>query len=199
MWIWALLGREHAPLPHLDVPVVDHGHDLMAGSLFARLAGRPDSYDLADFRAFRRPRLVTQSLARGRRVTASIGANLMIGAEASDSDWDGWEQFLPATAHWRSRLGAATLWLVDAHVVHAVASDHRLTIDVSGELRFHLCSTDAPVVSGSGLAAVGMSVMFAPNVALSAVKLSDECWEIGATSARGGPGVSVELRFAEVE
>lgn len=199
LWIWALLGRERAPLPPLDAAVVDHGHDLMAGPVFARLAGEPVGYDLADFRSFQQPRHLTQELSRGRRVTAWVGSDLMIGAEASDIDWGGWEQFMPATAHWRSPSGAATLWLVDAHVVHAVAGDHRLSIDVPGELRllrFQLCSVDAPAVSGTVLTAAGMTVSFAPEVALSVVKIGDDRYEIRASAA---PGVSVELRFREVE
>ena len=52
LWIWALLGRELAPLPPIDTEPVDHGHDLMAGPLFARLAGEPRGDDLSEFRAF---------------------------------------------------------------------------------------------------------------------------------------------------
>lgn len=201
LWIWALLGREHAALPSLDAPVVDHGHDLMAGPVFARLASEPASYDLADFRAFRQTRHVTQELARGRWVSAWLGPHLMIGAEASAIDWGGWEQFMPATAHWQSPLGPATLWLVDAHEVHAVATDHSLAIVVPGgasELRFRLCCTDEPAVSGTVVTAAGMHVDFVRGIArVSVGKVGAELHEIRAVSARGTDGISAELRFTE--
>ena len=200
LWIWALLGRERAPLPPLDAPVVEHGHDLMAGPIFARLAGPPTSYDLADFRAFGQTRQATQELARGRRVSAWIGPQLMIGAEAGSIDWGGWEQFMPATAHWQTEHGAATLWMIDAHEVHAVAADHRLTIEVPGrtDLRFRLFSTEDPVVSGTDVLAAGMRVEFTAGIAsVSLTHVRDELYEIHATPTGSGDGVTTALCFRE--
>jgi hypothetical protein len=200
LWIWALLGRERAPLPPLDAPVVEHGHDLMAGPLFARLAGPPAGYDLADFCAFGETRRVTQELARGRRVSAWIGPQLMIGAEAGSVDWGGWEQFMPATAHWQTEHGAATLWMIDAHEVHAVAADHRLSIEIPGrtDLRFRLFSTEDPVVSGTDVIAAGMRVGFTAGIAsVSLTHLRADLYEIHATPAGAGVGVTTMLGFSE--
>jgi len=202
LWVWALLGRERAPLPPLDALVVDHGHDLMAGPIFARLAGRPVDYDLADFRAFGATRLVTQVLARGRHVSAWIGPELMIGAESSGVDWGGWPQFMPATAHWRTANGEAVLWMVDAHEVHAVASDHQLEIDVPGTatgLRFRLQTTDRPVASGTAVTASGMRMEFTEAIAsVSLAHVGIDGYEILAIpSPAGASGISTVLRFTE--
>ena len=134
----------------------------MAGPLFARLAGAPLGDDLSGFRAFGGAHGVEQELARDRHVTAWIGERLVIGGEQSAVDWGGWEQFMPATAQWETGAGRATLWLVDAHVVHAEAGDHELTIAAPGapELRFRLLSTDAPVASGAIVTVSGMRLDF---------------------------------------
>jgi hypothetical protein len=201
LWIWALLGRAHAPLPALDAPVVDHGHDLMAGPIFARLADEPVSYDLADFRAFTGTRAVGQELSRHRHVSAWIGSDLMIGAEASTVDWGGWSQFMPATAHWRSSRGEAVLWLLDPHEVHAVASDHELAIDVPGvaaELRFHLRSSDAPIVEGTDVIAAGMRVTFRGDVARLALAIAGAgAYEIRAVSKPTAAGTTALVTFTE--
>jgi hypothetical protein len=202
LWIWAVLGREHAPLPPVAGEVVEHGHDLMAGPLLARLAGPPSRADLAGFRSFGASRSITQELARGRHVSAWIGPQLMIGAEASAIDWGGWEQFMPATAHWRSADAAATLWLIDAHVVRAVAADHELAIEVDAgvdALRFHLCSNDVPVALGVGVTVAGMRVEFTHGVAgVSIAEIGPELYEIGTTPASAG-AVSTAMRFVEVD
>ena len=53
LWIWAAFGPQAAPLPDLDGEVIDHGHDLMAGPLVARLARVPtDETDRASFVRF---------------------------------------------------------------------------------------------------------------------------------------------------
>lgn len=201
LWIWARLGREYAPLPSLDAPVVDHGHDLMAGALFARVADAPHGDDLAGFRAFGPTRQLHQELARGREVSAWIGPELMIGAEASGVDWGGWEQFMPATAHWQSAAGAATLWLVDAHKLRAFASDHRLTIDVSrgsADLRFRLYSTDVPIVGGTGVTAAGMHLTFGAGVAsVSVTTVGDDLYELRATGAGAASEIHTDIRFTE--
>src|SRR5262245_19678052 len=106
----------------------------MAGPLCARLAGSDDA------QSFRRPRparLLRQRLPGGREVTAWIGRELMIGAETSDLDWGGWSQFMPVTAHWARGQERAALWLLDPHVVHAVAGPRTIEINAPGaELRF---------------------------------------------------------------
>ena len=201
LWIWARLGRARAPLPALDAPVVGHGHDLMAGPIFARLAGEPVDYGLADFRGFTGERAVTQELARHRHVSAWIGSDLMIGAEASTVDWGGWEQFMPATAHWRSPDGEAVLWMIDPHEVRAVASDHLLEIEVPGptsELRFRLFSTDEPVVAGTRVIAAGMGVTFGRDIVLVALAgIGADAYEIRAVSKSTAAGINMDIRFAE--
>ena len=201
LWIWARVGREYAPLPPLDAPVVDHGHDLMAGPVFDRLTRGSAVYDLADFRAFGETRLVTQELSRGRHVSAWIGPALMIGAESSGIDWGGWSQFMPATAHWRTACGQAVLWMVDAHEVHAVASDHHLVIDVpsgASELRFHLSSTEAPTVEATAVTAAGMRVTFGADIAsVTLTSSGTDAYEIRATPVTSTRGIHADIRFRD--
>ena len=37
LWMWPVVGREASPLPPLDAPAIDHGHDLCLGSMVALL------------------------------------------------------------------------------------------------------------------------------------------------------------------
>lgn len=202
LWIWALLGHRYAPLPPIGSEVVEHGHDLMAGPLFARLAGEPTGTDLAAFRSFGGSRQLAQELARGRHVSAWIGSQLMIGAESSDIDWGGWEQFMPATAHWRSRDAGATLWLVDAHVVRAEARDRELVIEAASEvdaLRFHLCTSDVPIALDAALAVAGVRVEFTSGVSgVSVAEIGPELYEIRTVPSTPGR-VRCTMRFQEVE
>jgi hypothetical protein len=201
LWIWALLGREHAPLPPLDAPVVDHGHDLMAGPIFDRLARGSTVYDLSGFRSFGETRSVTQELARHRHVSAWLGPELMIGAESSRIDWGGWSQFMPATAHWRSARDQAVLWMVDAHEVQAVAEDHHLVIDVlagAPELRFRMISTETPEVDATTIAAAGMRVTFGADIArLALAENGIDEFEIRALPATTTGAIRADLRYRE--
>jgi hypothetical protein len=201
LWIWALLGRECAPLPRLDVERIEHSHDLMAGPLFARLAGAPDGVDLSEFRSFTHERTVAQQLAGGRTVTAWIGRELMIGAEASDIDWGGWDQFMPATAHWGSADGAGTLWLLDAHIVAARAERSALVLTVADdvrELRFGLFSTTPPSIVEGVLRAGDADVGFGDGFARASVaRVGEERYEVTAVRmpARSTDDVSARLTF----
>lgn len=170
LWLWAIAGRADAPLPELDAPTVDHGHDLMAGPVFARLA--PASIPEA-FTRFGETRVVTQELARGRTVTAWVAPDLMLGAESSTIDWGGWSQFMPVTAHWGTGEDLAVLWLVDPHVVDARASECRLDVRIPGatHAQFELQS-DAPVEwSADGFATCGWYVD-APGVTRDGTRLT---------------------------
>ncbi len=131
LWIWAAFGRELAPLPDLDAASIDHGHDLMAGPLIARLAQPPaDAGDRASFARFDEPRQIRRELPGGRLITAAMSEDLMVGAEASDHDWLGWPQFMPVVAHWREADGIAVLWMTDVRRVRASAEDHHLALEV---------------------------------------------------------------------
>ncbi len=132
LWIWASFGRPLAPLPDLDAPVVDHGHDLMAGPLIGRLAVAPaDEADRASFLHFDGARQIRRELPGGRFVTAALFDDLMLGAEASDNDWGGWAQFMPVVAHWREPDGTGALWLAEPHRVQALVDDHLIALAVT--------------------------------------------------------------------
>ncbi len=181
LWIWALLGRDHAPLPEIADGVA-HGHDLMAGPLFARLAGPPEQYDLEDFVRFTGTRTVAQELARGRTVTAHIEPMRMVGGESSNVDWGGWQQFMPATAHWRRGMELVTLWLVDAHTTYAHADDAGLAIRVPAAttlLRFGMYAPSPPLVKSSTVRAAGIDLVFEGDFGdVALVHVDDERYEL---------------------
>ena len=131
----------------------------MAGPIFARLAGEPTDYDLADFRTFGTTRVVHQELARGRRVSAWISPELMIGAEASGVDWGGWPQFMPATAHWRTPTARpCSGWSTPTRCMRT-ASDRQLAHRCSRSVRTFgsgCYTTEAPVANGATVTAAGM-------------------------------------------
>jgi hypothetical protein len=131
LWIWAAFGRSVAPLPDIDEDVIDHGHDLLAGPVVARLVRAPrDGADRASFGRFTGAREIQQELPGGRFVTAALFDDLMIGGEASANDWGGWDQFMPAVAHWREDDGVGVLWLVDPRKVRASVSGRVLALEV---------------------------------------------------------------------
>jgi hypothetical protein len=181
IWLWAVLGREYAPLPDLDAPSVDHGHDLMAGPVFARLV--PPSVPDA-FRHFTDTHSVHQALPRHRSVTAWISPTLMLGAESSGVDWGGWSQFMPATAHWGSGVQLAALWLIDPHVVRARASERQLDITLANATHasFELRSDDAIEWYADGFATCGWRVD-APGVAVDGTRVAVPL-DYGAVSLR---------------
>jgi hypothetical protein len=108
---------------------------------------------------------------------------------------------MPVTAHWRSARGQAVLWMVDAHVVRAVASDHHLVIDVpagASELRFHLTSTGAPDIEETAVTAAGMRVTFGADIARVTLRpIGTETYEILVTPATSIGPMPVDIRFRE--
>ncbi|MDQ6696320.1 MAG: hypothetical protein M3Z46_02540, partial [Actinomycetota bacterium] len=131
LWIWAAFGRTAAPLPDIDAENIDHGHDLMAGPLIARLARPPEAAaDRASFHGFTGDRHIRHELPGRRLVTAALFDDLMIGAESSENDWGGWDQFMPAMAHWREEDGVGVLWLVDPRQVLASVRGTVLDLEV---------------------------------------------------------------------
>lgn len=126
LWVWATLGREAAPVPDLPEDPgapLDHSHDLALGPLVAFLGPRIPDGAAAHLASFRGERTVEHDLGGGRVASAWLADDVMIGAERGPADWGGWDQYHPATVHWRGPGGAVS-WLLLRHGggVDAVAS-----------------------------------------------------------------------------
>ena len=110
LWIWAAMGRAHAPFPRTDAGF-EHSHDFALAPLVALLAGRMPHVIPPDvmhaFVDFDGPRQVSQRIGRrgARLASAWLDEGLAIGAESSPVDMHGWEQFHGATIHWRAVAG----------------------------------------------------------------------------------------------
>lgn len=107
LWIWLATGREAAPFPAIT-PDFPHAHDFCPAPAYALLGVRVPDDARRDLLAFRGERTVERSIEplRGRVATAWLGADAMVGAQASVAPVRGWVQFHPATIHWRGRDGA---------------------------------------------------------------------------------------------
>ena len=91
--------------------------------------------------------------------------------------------------------------MVDAHEVHAVASDHQLVIDLPAgpsELRFRLSSTEPPIVEASAVTAAGMRVTFGAEISrVTFTSIGTDAYEIRATPATSAGGIQADIRFRE--
>ncbi len=204
LWVWAVCGRELAPLPHLGARTVDHCHDLTAGPVIARLAQRPADDVCRAFASFSGPRRLTQDLAHGRHLEAVLHDDLMLGAESSHHDWGGWSQFMPAVAHWRQPDGSTgVLWLDAPRKVRATVDDRILTIEAeapgAAEPRLDLliqstrCETSSDV-----LALAGVQVVLAGHLGVAVTAPSNGGpWRLLITPdpARAVNSVPVRLMF----
>jgi hypothetical protein len=197
LWMWAANGRDTAPLPDLTADDIDHGHDLMAGPLFARLA--PERLD--GFAALDGPRELSQQLSIGRAVTAHVEPHLMLGAEASDLDWGGWVQFMPLTAQWADGADVATLWLTDPHVVRAHVVGRTIDLETARtgaptpDIAFELIAT-ACTVTADGLATPTMTVTIdGDHTKVSVEAIGANRFRITIAPAESTPTMHLTLTF----
>ena len=124
LWVWADQGRALAPLPDLDTELVDHGHDLMAGPVIARLAA-PGPCFTPSLEPTRR---IEVRLATDRAIATEIHPDYSLGVESSPNDWGGWNQFMPVVFQWRDAAGVvASCWLTDPGVVGATLPPHAVS------------------------------------------------------------------------
>jgi hypothetical protein len=127
LWLWPVLGPDHTPLPDLDAPAIDHGHDLCLGPVVAALAGPIPADAQARFGVFEPKRSETQ-IAPGRVATMWMDHAVMLGGERSDQGWWAWHQYYPATVHWSAPRGVGSIRLVHAGATSAIAAPQLLEI-----------------------------------------------------------------------
>jgi hypothetical protein len=111
LWIWDAIGADRAPYPQLDRPF-DHSHDTTMGPLVALVGSQVPPAVALHLRGFQGERTVERVIgdAPERVVTAWLGHDLMIGAEAGDLPVYAMGQFMPATIH-----GASVTLRVEHH------------------------------------------------------------------------------------
>jgi len=142
-----VLGPQLAPLPELSEHLA-HGNDLGAGFLYPRVPTRVPEVALRSFRRFSGPHRVECAVGEGRRASAWLGDQVMIGAmgggtlrSAEGAD----KQYRPASLHWRLPSGEiGWLTLVEGGRVDAAASTGVLTISVRKGAVFRIyCGSNA--------------------------------------------------------
>jgi hypothetical protein len=110
--IWAGAGREVAPLPDLDAPVVDHVHDLAVAPLLEHVGPLVPPEARAHLGGFQGRRSVAQVVGDDphRVATGWLDEHLAVGAEDCAAGWSALDQYHPATCHWR-RTDGTVGWL----------------------------------------------------------------------------------------
>lgn len=131
IWLWPVLGREHAPLPELEARSIDHGHDLCLGPVVEMLGTSIPDAVRPWFARFPGPSTVERLVGEKPRrvVTAWLDHDVMIGAEDCAAGWPAWHQYVPAAVHWRAGGEVGSIRLVHSGSVRARASANRLEID----------------------------------------------------------------------
>jgi hypothetical protein len=127
LWLWPTLGRAHTPLPDLDSPAIDHGHDLCLGPLVAALTEPIPGPARSRFVAFE-PTQVEIDVVPGRTATMWMDHGVMLGGERNDQGWWAWHQYYPATVHWAAPTGVGSIRLVHAGATSATVSPSLLEI-----------------------------------------------------------------------
>jgi hypothetical protein len=149
LWICDATPVESAsppPFPDLGQDF-DHSHDLALAPLVARLGSHVPAGPVLDaLTTFPGEHAVRRELADGRVVTAWLGDDSMIGAEAG-GPWPSRGQYHPATMQWRDHstpTGIGWLRVVTSVPIDATADVLRLDVLPREE------SDITVVISGSG-------------------------------------------------
>jgi hypothetical protein len=93
-----------APLPDVSQPF-GHAHDFFFMPPIALLEPQVPEDARPHLSAFAGPRQIERRLEAGRRVTAWLDRDVMIGAQSANPSRAGNYQFHPATMHWRTPDG----------------------------------------------------------------------------------------------
>ncbi len=129
LWIWSVVGEARAPFPNVSERF-SHPHDVCFGPTVAAFdAAVPDDV-LPHLDAFQRERTVERELAGGRRISAWLSDQAMVGAWAGPTSGIGWFQHAHATAHWLRADGTVGWLRVPADCpIAATASPGSLEIE----------------------------------------------------------------------
>ncbi|MDA0709288.1 MAG: hypothetical protein O3B73_03650 [bacterium] len=141
MSIWLGIGRDQAPFPN-EPGHFDHCHDFVYGPCFGLAETRIPEDVRHHFTAFSGEHQIEKRISQvpDRVVTAYLGKNIMIGAEATPLDGDPkntfyklTDQFHPATVHWKMP-GGKTAWMRLRHIGAIQAHASQGHLDVAGKI-----------------------------------------------------------------
>lgn len=130
VWVWLATGRERAPFPAADQPLV-HGWDFMIAPLVALLDLEMPADARPHFDTFQGARQIERVIATApRRVaTAFVDTWVMLGGEESGGTHRLNEQYHPATIHWRvSEHGLGWVRLLATAPIDARVDGHTLVL-----------------------------------------------------------------------
>ena len=136
LWWWPAFGQEAAPIPDLDSSF-DHSHDLLLGIPAAVIAPAIPDDAAPSLTRFAGSHLVHRAPAGGRRVTAWLDEQAMVGAtHGAPGAASG--QHHPAVGHWKTPDGIGWLRVRRLDRLDAVAAEGRLDVSTP--------AGDAPLV-----------------------------------------------------
>jgi hypothetical protein len=130
LWWWPAFGPEAAPLPDL-AGSFDHSHDLLLGVPAALLGPAVPDDAAPALQTFPGAHQVHRSASGGRRISAWLGDDAMVGAsQGARVAADG--QHHPAVGHWRLPDGGVGWFRVRrAEALDAVAAEGRVDVSAS--------------------------------------------------------------------
>ncbi len=135
LWIFLAVPPELAPLPDPDAGPMTHAHDYLAAPCFATLGAVVPAEALPHLLAFQGQRVLHRRITAQRVATAWLSDRIMLGGELTArtrcaGPGTTWNQFQPATAHWRTPDGGlGWLALREAPPLDARAEPGRLVVE----------------------------------------------------------------------
>jgi hypothetical protein len=155
-WMALVLPADMAPLPDPSKPM-DHAHDFVCVPTYVALGAQVPDEVLAGFREFQGERVLRRPIEGPRIATAWLGRDVMLGGELTGATrafgpGTRYNQFHPATMHWRAASGdVGWMRLVSgpAGDAEAAAGSLVVTAPVAGDFVFRL---QAPGLAAEKLA-----------------------------------------------
>jgi hypothetical protein len=159
--LWRLVAlSDETALPPLAGAVIEHSHDLFFSPLIEWAIDRSPQAFPPDSQVF--PRQRTFDLNGGRRATALLDAEVMMGAECGGREGLVWDQYVPGSVHWREdgRICWLRVHAQQAQPVDCELVDGTLVVTPAGDARgAALITTNSLIeVAGSSYIKVGSHV-----------------------------------------
>ncbi|GAA3751387.1 hypothetical protein [Terriglobus aquaticus] len=190
VWLRTVLPAKQAPLPEAPTLATDHVADLWFAPFLSILGTEIPADAMAKFRTFAGPHFITRTIDAQRTATASVGRDLIYGAEATSLTKDAGHatQFHPVTAQWRTPARSiGWIRLTQSPNIDAVADSKGITITTHGNVDFMLDAqgADAAAVQANTWTLPGLRVAVSTDGAVTSEPKQTEA---------GEPGVAVHFR-----
>ena len=197
VWLRSVLPANVAPLPAAPTLATDHVADLWFAPFIAILGTDIPADAMQKFRTFAGPHFLTRTIDAQRTATASVGHDLMYGAEATSltKDTGHATQFHPVTAQWRTPSGSiGWIRLTQSPMLNAVADSKGITIITHGDVDFLLDAHGSQSsVQEIDPAAIQATAWVLPGLHVAVSTDGTAVSEPTQTEA-GEPGIAVHLR-----